>query len=50
MKKIMLSYVQPVMVAAILMFWAMEPAAWLNSGPSLVLATLLTTALVEAAA
>ena len=48
MKKIALSYVQPVMVAAILLFWAFGPAAWLKSSWSIVVATALTTALVQA--
>ena len=47
MKKIALSYVQPVMVVAILLFWALGPAAWVNNAWSIVVATALTTALVQ---
>lgn len=47
MKKIMFSYVQPVMVALILLFWAFGPAAWIKSSWSIVVATSLTTALVQ---
>jgi sterol desaturase/sphingolipid hydroxylase (fatty acid hydroxylase superfamily) len=48
MKKILLSYVQPVMVVAVLMFWAFGPAAWIKSPWSIVVATLLATALIQA--
>jgi len=48
MKKILLSYVQPVMVLAVLLFWAFAPAAWTKSPWSIVAATLLATALIQA--
>lgn len=48
MKQAMLSYVQPVMVAAVLLFWALAPAAWTGSAWSIVIATLSTTALIQA--
>lgn len=47
MKKILLSYVQPVMVLAILLFWAFGPAAWIKSPWSIVIATLLVTAVIQ---
>ena len=47
MKKIVFSYVQPAMVVAILLFWAFGPAAWIKSSWSIILATSLTTALVQ---
>lgn len=48
MKKTMLSYVQPLMVAAVLLFWAWAPAAWTGSAWSIVIATLATTAVIQA--
>ena len=48
MKRILFSYVQPAMVAAVVLFWAFGPASWLNSGWSLIVATSLTTALIQA--
>ncbi|MBB5716511.1 sterol desaturase family protein [Sphingomonas aerophila] len=48
MNKIMLSYVQPVMVAAVLLFWAFAPAAWTGSAWSIVIATLATTGMIQA--
>lgn len=47
MKKTMLSYVQPVMVAAILLAWAFAPVAWTSNPWSIVIATLLTTSLIQ---
>jgi len=46
MKKILFSYVQPVMVAAVLLFWAFGPAAWIKGDWSLTVATSVTTLLV----
>lgn len=48
MKKILSSYVQPLMVLAVLLFWAFGPAAWIRSPWSVVVATLLVTALIQA--
>jgi hypothetical protein len=31
MQKVLLSYVQPVMVAAIILFWAFGPADWISN-------------------
>ena len=47
MKKIALSYVQPVMVAAVLLFWALAPVAWTSNPWSIVVASALTTASVQ---
>ncbi|WP_076073301.1 sterol desaturase family protein [Sphingomonas montana] len=47
MNKVLSSYVQPVMVAGILLFWAFGPAGWIASPWSIVAATLLTTALIQ---
>jgi len=47
MKKILSTYVQPVMVAAILCFWAFAPAGWVRNPWSIVTATLLTTAFIQ---
>ncbi|WP_332782771.1 sterol desaturase family protein [Sphingomonas sp. PB2P19] len=41
-------YVQPVMVAAVVLFWALGPKDWIASPWSVVVATLLTTALIQA--
>jgi sterol desaturase/sphingolipid hydroxylase (fatty acid hydroxylase superfamily) len=46
MKKILISLVQPAMVAVALLFWAYGPAAWTNNPWSIVIATSLTTAFV----
>jgi sterol desaturase/sphingolipid hydroxylase (fatty acid hydroxylase superfamily) len=46
--KVLLSYVQPVMVAAIVLFWAFGPAGWITNPWSIVIATLTTTALIQA--
>jgi sterol desaturase/sphingolipid hydroxylase (fatty acid hydroxylase superfamily) len=46
MKKILFSYAQPAMVAAILLFWAFGPAAWIKNSWSIVVATSITTLLV----
>lgn len=46
MKKILFSYVQPVMVAAVLLFWAFVPEAWVKFPWSLTIATLVTTSIV----
>jgi sterol desaturase/sphingolipid hydroxylase (fatty acid hydroxylase superfamily) len=46
MKKIMFSYVQPVMVAATLLFWFLAPDAWVKSAWSLTIATSVMTLLV----
>jgi sterol desaturase/sphingolipid hydroxylase (fatty acid hydroxylase superfamily) len=46
--KVLLSYVQPVMVAAIVLFWAFGPAGWIANPWSIVIATLTTTALIQA--
>jgi sterol desaturase/sphingolipid hydroxylase (fatty acid hydroxylase superfamily) len=48
MNKMMLSYVQPVMVTAVLLFWALAPAGWTSSAWSIVIATLATTAMIQA--
>lgn len=47
MKKILSSYVQPVMVLTVLLFWAFAPSAWVKSPWSVVIATLLVTALIQ---
>lgn len=47
MKKILFSYVQPVMVGVILLFWAFGPAGWIKSSWAIVVAGALTTALVQ---
>jgi sterol desaturase/sphingolipid hydroxylase (fatty acid hydroxylase superfamily) len=46
MKKILFSYVQPAMVAAVLLFWAFIPEAWVKYAWSLTIATSVTTLLV----
>lgn len=46
MNKILFSAVQPAMVAMVLFFWALAPAAWAKSPWSLVAATSLTTLLI----
>jgi len=46
MKKFLFSYVQPAMVATVLLFWAFAPAAWVKSDWSLIVATSVTTLLV----
>ena len=46
MKKILFSYAQPVMVAAVLLFWAFGPAAWIKNSWALTVATSITTLLV----
>lgn len=45
--KVLFRYVQPAMMAAILLFWAFGPAAWIRSPWSIVVATSLTTAFVQ---
>lgn len=45
--KVLFRYVQPVMMAAILLFWAFGPASWIKSPWSIVVATSLTTAFVQ---
>ncbi len=47
MKKTAISLAQPAMVALILLFWAFGPAAWIKSSWSIIVATSLTTALVQ---
>ena len=47
MKKTALSYVQPVMVAAVLVFWFFAPDGWVKSSWSIVIATGVTTALIQ---
>lgn len=46
MKKVLFSYVQPVMVALILLFWMFGPAAWIQNPWALTVATSVTTLLV----
>jgi sterol desaturase/sphingolipid hydroxylase (fatty acid hydroxylase superfamily) len=46
MKRLLLSYVQPAMVAAVLLFWAFGPASWIGNSWALTVATGLTTLLV----
>lgn len=46
MKKILFSAVQPVMVAAVLLFWFAAPAGWVKSVWILTVATSVTTLLV----
>ena len=46
MKKILFSYVQPTMVAAVLLSWAYGPATWIKSDWSLTIATSITTLIV----
>lgn len=46
MKKMLFSYAQPVMVAAILLFWAFGPAAWTANSWSIIVAISLSTLLV----
>lgn len=46
MKKIMFSYVQPAMVAAVLLFWFLAPATWVKNTWSLTVATSVVTLLV----
>lgn len=48
MKKIALSYVQPAMVAAILLFWAYGPVPVLKNPWTVVVASALVTAFVQA--
>ena len=48
MNSVLMRYVQPVMVAAVLLFWAFGPEGWIESPWSVVVATLLTTALIQA--
>jgi len=46
MKKILFSYVQPAMVAVVLLFWFLAPQSWVENPWSLIIATSLTTLLV----
>ncbi len=46
MKKILFSYVQPAMVAMVLLFWAFGPATWLANAWALTAATSVTTLIV----
>jgi len=46
MKKFLFSYVQPAMVATVLLSWAFAPEAWVKSDWSLIVATSITTLLV----
>ena len=46
MKKILFSYVQPAMVAAILVFWAFVPKAWVENAGTLTIGIALTTLFV----
>ena len=46
MRSSLFSYVQPMMVALVLAFWAFGPAAWTSKATSLVVATSVTTLLV----
>ena len=48
MQKQIISLVQPVMVVAVLLFWSLAPTAWINSSWSLIVATSVTTALIQA--
>jgi sterol desaturase/sphingolipid hydroxylase (fatty acid hydroxylase superfamily) len=46
MKKILFSAMQPLMVVAVLLFWAFAPAAWVKPSWSIIVATSVTTLLV----
>lgn len=46
MKKILFSYIQPLMVVGILLFWAFAPASFVNHGWSLTIVIWVTTLLV----
>jgi len=46
MKKILFSYVQPAMVALVLLFWMFGPKSWIGNAWALTIATSLTTLLV----
>lgn len=46
MKKIAFSYMQPMIVALVLLFWAFSPKAWTDNSWSIVVATSITTLLV----
>lgn len=46
MKKHLFSYVQPLMVAVVLLFWAYGPKAWVDSSWSIIVATSLTTLVI----
>src|SRR5882672_562126 len=43
MKKILFSYVQPAMVALVLLFWMFGPKTWIANAWALTIATSLTT-------
>jgi sterol desaturase/sphingolipid hydroxylase (fatty acid hydroxylase superfamily) len=47
-KKTVFKYFQPAAVAAIVVFWALAPAAWVKSTWLIVVASSLTTAMVQA--
>jgi len=46
MRNVAFSYVQPIMVALVLMFWAFGPASWTDNPATLVAATSVTTLMV----
>ena len=46
MRSSLFSYVQPMLVALVLAFWAFGPAAWTGKATSLVVATSVTTLMV----
>ncbi len=46
MRQFLFNIVQPLMVAAVLLFWAFGPTAWTSEPSSLVIAILVTTAIV----
>ena len=48
MKKTLFDLIPPAMIALILLFWAFGPAPWIKSGWSIVVATSVTTAIVQA--
>jgi sterol desaturase/sphingolipid hydroxylase (fatty acid hydroxylase superfamily) len=45
-KKILFSYMQPVMVVAVVLFWAFGPVTWIKNPWALTVATSVTTLLV----
>jgi len=48
MKTLIFKYFQPAAVALIVLFWSFAPASWVKSPLSIVIATSLTTAMIQA--
>ncbi len=47
MKTMLLSLVQPAILAVIILFWSFAPAAWTSSGTTIAIAAIATTALIQ---